>query len=82
MMAAQEIQMDLLDALRADADGALARKLLAQLREIDQRLQRRLRQLNDRDTYLKLSAAKQAVTSAINVLETLTGGRRGDGFAP
>lgn len=81
-MAAQEIQMDLLDALRADADGALARKLLGQLREIDQRLQRRLRQLNDRDTYLKLSAAKQAVTSAINVLEPLAGGRRGDGFAP
>lgn len=80
-MATEEIQMELLDALRADADGELACKLLSQLREIDQRLQRRLRQLNDRDTYLKLNAAKQAVSAAINLLEPLAVGRRRGGYA-
>lgn len=74
-MAAQEIQMDLLDALRADANGELARRLLGQLRDIEQRLQRGLRQLNDRDTYLQLNAAKQAVSAAIAVLSSLEGGR-------
>lgn len=77
-MANEEIQMDLLDALRADADGELVRKLLIQLREIEQRLQRRSRQLNDRDTYLKLKAASQAVASALNVLEPLADPRRRD----
>jgi hypothetical protein len=67
-MGRPEIALDLLETLRADPSGQVLRELLGQLREIDKRLQGRLRLLNDRDTYLKLTAAKEAVNSAIIVL--------------
>jgi hypothetical protein len=74
----QDIAGELLEALRADPSGKVLKEVLMRLREADRRLQARLRLLNDRDTYLQLDAARQAVSAAIIVMEGLasTGGKR------
>jgi type III secretion system YseE family protein len=64
--------LDLEEKLLADADGSVRRKLIAELREMQQRLHRELRQMNSQSRYLELQGAMQAVTAAVQVLQTLS----------
>ncbi|HEX8886556.1 MAG TPA: hypothetical protein VF797_18880, partial [Noviherbaspirillum sp.] len=70
-MKAPVVMLDLEEKLLADADGSVRRNLIADLRELQQRLQGELRQMNSRSRYLELQGAIRAVTAAVQVLQTL-----------
>ena len=63
--------LDLEEQLYADSDGTVKAKLLADLLAIQLRLQADLRKLNDRRTHQELQGALQAVSSALQVINTL-----------
>jgi hypothetical protein len=71
-MSAPVVMLDLEERLLADADGSVRRKLVGELREMQQRLHRELRQMNSRSRYLELQGAIRAVTAAVQVLQTLS----------
>lgn len=66
------VMLDLEEKLLADRDGSIRRKLIAELCELQQRLQAELRQMNSRSRYLELQGAISAVTAAVQVLRTLS----------
>lgn len=66
------VMLDLEEKLLADRDGSIRRKLIAELCELQQRLQAELRQMNSRSRYLELQGAITAVTAAVQVLRTLS----------
>lgn len=71
-MRAPVVMLDLEEKLLADADGSVRRKLVGELREMQQRLQGELRQMNSRGRYLELQGAIRAVTAAVQILQTLS----------
>lgn len=66
------VMLDLEEQLLADRDGSIRRKFIAELCELQQRLQAELRQMNSRSRYLELQGAITAVTAAVQVLRTLS----------
>ena len=70
-MRAPVVMLDLEEKLLADRDGSIRRKLIAELCELQQRLQGELRQMNSRSRYLELQGAITAATAAVQVLRTL-----------
>jgi hypothetical protein len=70
-MKAPVVMLDLEEKLLADADGSVRRNLSADLRQLQQRLQGELRQMNSRSRYLELQGAIRAVTAAVQILQTL-----------
>jgi len=70
-MKAPVVMLDLEEKLLADADGRLRSTLIADLRDLQQRLHGELRQMNSRSRYLELQGAIRAVTAAVQVLQTL-----------
>lgn len=70
-MRAPVVMLDLEEKLLADRDGRLRSTLIADLRELQQRLHGELRQMNSRSRYLELQGAIRAVTAAVQVLQTL-----------
>ena len=70
-MKAPVVILDLEERLLADTDGSIRRKLVGELREMQQRLQGELRQMNSRSRYLELQGAMRAVAAAVEVLQTL-----------
>lgn len=70
-MSAPVVMLDLEEKLLADHDGKLRSTLIADLRDLQQRLHGELRQMNSRSRYLELQGAMRAVTAAVQVLQTL-----------
>lgn len=70
-MNAPVVMLDLEEKLLADADGRLRSTLIADLRDLQQRLHGELRQMNSRSRYLELQGAIRAVAAAVQVLQTL-----------
>jgi hypothetical protein len=70
-MRAPVVMLDLEEKLLADRDGRLRSTLIADLRDVQQRLHGELRQMNSRSRYLELQGAIRAVTAAVQVLQTL-----------
>lgn len=65
------IMLDLEEKLLTDSDGSQRAKLIVDLRAIQLRLHGELRQMNSRTRYQQLQGAMQAVTAAVQVLQTL-----------
>lgn len=65
------IMLDLEEKLLADKDGRLRAKLMADLRGTQGRLQGELRKMHSQSTHRELQGAMQAVTAALQVLQTL-----------
>jgi len=66
------VMLDLEEKLLADADGSLRANLITDLREMQQHLHGELKKMNSRSRHLELQGAIQAVTAAMQVLQTLS----------